>query len=696
MAELNTPEDTPIEPNVAETPKRGMTEDELAALCAAEIQDSTGYIGGDISNQRRTYNDYYYGKPLGNEIEGRSQVVSSDVQDTVEWIMPSLLKMFTSGERIVQFDPTGPEDEQAAEQETDYINHIWHDKNPGFLVIYQWFKDGLLNKNGFIKWAWEKTSRDELEQYRGLTDDELVLFVQQNPGVQITNHTAHPTQDGSQVHDLTVRSPIEEAGVKVYPVPPNEFLISRGSRAIKGARFVGHRQRKTLAALLEMGLPRNKVMRLQTNETFDMTLEEFSRVKAFDEMRMDNASPLNELMRETWVTECYLRVDFNNDGKPELRRILMGGANNGEVLINEEYNGSDAPFASITPIIKPHTFFGVSVAELVIEIQKIKTMVTRAMLDSLYLQVNPVTVIVDGEVNLDDVLDKRPGSIVRTNKPGVIEEMMPPPVAQQAIPFLQYFDDIKEKRTGVTSYNQGTDSESLNKTASGINQIMGAAVQRIELIARTYAETGVKDAFLGIHELVRKYTDKQAVVRLRNKWVPVDPREWKTRTDMSVSVGLGHGNPQMIMGVLNQVLLAQQNIVKEQGGINGPLVTGLNIYNALRKFCEAAGLKHVEPYFTDPSTAPPVPKQPSPEEQRAAADVQVAQAKVQQTQIKTFADIHKAAADIHQSQQKVQPQQPQGNRMRNVVFQRDAQGRIAGAQVMDGEMPTQPGPGTMQ
>jgi hypothetical protein len=602
-----------------------MTESELKAILSAEIEDSIGHVGGELSEQRRKALDYYLGQPFGNEIEGRSKVVSTDVADTIEWILPSLLRIFTAGDDVVRYEPTGPEDEEVARQATEYANWIFTRDNPGFLILYTLFKDALLQKNGIGKVWWEETEEDQREVYRQKTPDEVQALLA-DPDVELIEAREYRAErigidpSGAIVampvvfHDVTVKRRRRSGRVRVMPVPPDEFLISRRARTIEEAAFVAHRVRRSVSELLALGYDRKTVEALPDAGEDDPNGEERARFDFDDTGDPAGSHGLNRAMREVWITECYIRADWDGDGIAERRKITVGGTGD-EILDNEPWDGP-LPFVSLTPIIMPHRFFGLSVADLVMDLQLIKSTILRQILDNLYLSNNGRHVISD-QVNLDDMLTVRPGGIVRLKSgampsQGHVLPLDTPLVAAQAFPMLEYIDGIREGRTGVTRYNQGLHADTLNKTASGINQIMTAAQQRVELIARVFAETGIKDLFRKILELVGKHQNAPRIIRLRNRWVPMDPRNWNTQMDLSINVGLGTGNRDQMLVHLQNLLGIQVQAIKLQGGVAGPIVTLENVYNTLAKLVENAGLKSVDAYFTAPGAMPPMPQRPAP------------------------------------------------------------------------------------
>jgi hypothetical protein len=623
-----------------------MTDEELRAIVAAGVRDTIGYHSGEISEQRRKALDYYYGKPFGNEVEGRSEVVSTEVADTIEWILPSLLRIFTSGDQTVKFEPVGPEDVAAAEQETDVVNHVWNQQNEGFLNFHTWFKDALLQKNGVVKIWWEDSESSETETYRGLDEFEYAKL-KSDPDVETVEHETReePGIDPMTgqpalltVHDCTLKRKKNKGQVTVECVPPEEFLIGRRAKSINDSAIVVHRVKKTASQLIAEGYDRKLVESLDGDDEGEFNEERTARFSP-DESSDARLNPaVDKSMREIWVHEAYLKVDYDGDGIAELRKVCVAGGKH-ELLDNEPVD--DDPFADICPVPMPHKFHGLSIADLTMDLQLIKSTILRQLLDNLYLVNNHRNVVVDGEVNLDDLLVSRPGGIVRAKRTDAIMPLITQPLNQSAFGMLEYIDTIKENRTGVTRYNQGLDANSLNKTMGGITQIMNAAQARIELIARIFAETGVKRAFSKVHRLLKShYSDsKPLTMRIRGKWVEVDPRQWKTRTDLTVAVGLGTGNKdQMLQHLMNVAMLQEKAVMLQGGGVQGPLVTMENLYNTAEKVVENSGLKQAELYFTKPDpNAPPPPKPPSPEEQKLELEKQKfqieAQAKMQDMQL---------------------------------------------------------------
>ena len=636
-----------------------VTNEQLRAIINSEINNSIGFMGSNLTSQRKKSMEYYMGEKLGTEIDGRSQVVSTDVADTIETILPNLLRIFTASDQVVKCEPVKSEDVPLAEQATNYINYIFNKDNNGFSVLYTWFKDALLEKNGIVKVYWDDTSSVEQETYENLNDQEYQLllddenveiveeesFVDEKMKAAMDLLLVEATAQGKLVadeptpmlHNCVIKRTSKGGKVKIENVPPEEFLIQRTAKSIETANFVAHRVAKTRSELIEMGFDREVVENLPTTNNIILNNERLTRYSDIDQSPFDNA-PDNSTA-EIEIYECYVRCDMDGDGIAELRKVIVAGESGYEILENMPCD--NIPFCSLTPIPMPHRFYGRSVAELVEDVQLVKSTVMRQLLDNMYLTNNNRVAIMDGMVNLDDLLTSRPGGVVRTKQPPsqVMLPMQSQTISQQAFPLLEYLDTIRETRTGITRYNQGLDADSLNKTATGVNAIMTQSQMRMELIARVFAETGIKDLFRRIFELTCKYQDKERIVELNNQFIPVKPTEWRNRFNISITVGLGSGSKEQQIMMLNNILERQLQAFQLQGNREYPMVSLKNIYNSLSKIIENAGLKNVENYFVNPDmgkgmvTPPPEPpltpiekiefRRIASEEQRKVAELEI-------------------------------------------------------------------------
>ena len=619
-----------------------MTDAELIAVTDEHIRQSIAYMGGKLSEQRRRNEYFYLAQPIGElaapAIDGRSSVVSTDVADTVEWMLPSLVKTFCGSDQVCEFQPRRQEDEEAAKQATDYVNYVLFKANPGFQLIYTWIKDALIQKNGVMKVWWDASREDVRETYRGIGDAELQILLN-DPGVEPVSITPTVAQDAQEVaenlaavgmqaappatvYDVVVKRQTGCGRVRIENVPPEEFLIARNAKSVATAPFVAHRVEKTVSDLRAMGYQNvDEIGTDATDNAGAMSAERIQRRSFDDEMPYmfgEAQAEADESQRVVWVTECYLRLDYNGDGIAEWRKIVRCGS---VLLDHEECDGP--PFVSITPVPLPHRFFGLCPADQAIEPQKLKTSILRAGLDGLYTSINGRTYAVDGQVNLDDLLTSRPGGVVRIKNQGAVgalSEGRPDLGAAQAM--LEYAEVMKENRTGFTRYSQGTSADALNQTATGVNLITNRADSRIELIARVFAETGFRDLFTRILQLVSQYQDQASMARVNGQWVNFDPRAWRTQFDFSVAVGLGTGNKDQ--QVQHLMMLGQVMQQAGQIGLCGPR----EWYNAARKLTEALGFKEPDQFFKDPAQLPPPQPQPNPVLLKLQADQQEAAGKL--------------------------------------------------------------------
>ena len=608
----------------------------LRIILSNQIRNALGYLGGQLSQSRKKSIEYYLGDKLGTEIDGRSQVVSTDVSDTVESILPNLLRIFTASDKVVRCDPVTAEDVPLADQATAYINHVFYKDNNGFQLLYNFFKDALIEKNGFLKIYYDESEKVEHETYKNLTQAEKDALNDTQDEIEEVEEEVFEDEKAKEAFDKQIEA-LEAQGldtsqiqkpnfnlynckikrikkqgkIKIESVPPEEFLIDRTAKSIDDAEFVSHKVLMTRSEIIEMGFDEEEVMQLPTSSVDIYNNEEIVRQRNIDEYPVD--TPADKSTEKVLVYESYIRYDADGDGIAELRKIISAGDDGYTVLENMPCD--NIPFVTITPIPMPHRFYGRSISELVEDIQLMKSTVMRQLLDNMYLTNNNRVAIMDGMVNMDDLLTTRPGGVVRTKQPPsqVMQPLQAQPISQQAFPLLSYLDSVREVRTGITKQVQGLDPDTLSaKTATGVNALMTQTQMRSELIARIFAETGVKDLFRKIFELMVKYQDKERIVMLNNQYVPVKPTEWKDKFNINIVVGLGTGSKEQQIILLNNILERQIQAFSLQGGKEMPMVTLKNMYNTLSKIIENAGLKNVESYFVDPDLGKQMMQPPAP------------------------------------------------------------------------------------
>jgi hypothetical protein len=607
-----------------------MSMDDLEIIALIEQEETAAYGINDsaLSDERSDAIKYYLGEPYGNEVDGRSQVVTTEVQDTIEAALPQLLKIFVSGDEIVRFNPKHAEDIPASEQETEYINHVVMEKNPGYMIFYTWIKDALLSKNGYVKVYYEEEELVENESYQGLTDSQLNMLAQ-DKSVEVLEHESYPDQQalsqleqasqmGDQnammalqsgqipmLHNVKISVTEYKGKICIKNIAPENMMVSvdTPSTNLQDARFVQHREYSTKEELEQQGFDVPESLEIDDH----MEVESMSR-DLYDEQYMQSFAG------KILVKDTYLRVD----GK--LMRYVVAG---NTVLLQEE--AEIVPICCLTPHLMPHRHIGRSYADLTMSDQLVSSTLLRGLLDAMYLANQPRFAISD-RVNLEDMLVSRPGGVVRVQgEPGAaILPLLAQPPSPITFSLIELLNSNREKRTGVTSYNQGLEADSLNKTKGGMQMIMNAAQERLLNVARLFAETGVKDLFMMVHRLVRTNYTKPDIVRLRNEWVEVDPRQWKTRTDMSITVGLGTGNKDQQL----QHLMTMLGVQKEALQIG--IATPKNIYHSCIKLAQNAGFKDAEEFFTDPATQQQQPPQPDPKVVEAEMKAQLEDKKLQQ------------------------------------------------------------------
>jgi len=589
-----------------------MPRSELKSMLAAQKFSALAAVQSSQLSAERDDALMYYMGDMSKDMpaaDGRSEAISSDVADTIEGLMPSMMEIFAGSEDVVKFNPVGPEDEKAAEQETDYVNHVFMNENPGFLILYSMIKDALLSKVGVVKVWWEQKEEIEEENYHDLGEDEFAILAA-DKDIEITEHTEH---DG--LHDVKTRKVKTVGQAKCLGVPPEEFGIEKTARSLRlhECNYCFHRVIISQNRLLEQGYDADIVRILPTYTAITMP-EEINRDTVAEHQNVGTEH--NPSARRVEIVEHYVRMDYMGDGRARLYKVTTGGEQgqllykDGELDIEEI---DEFPFAAMTPIIMTHRFFGRSLADVVMEIQRIKTALIRGNLDNLYLVNNPRIEVSETNASdntLDDLLISRPGGIVRTKQPGGLNPLVIPSVGQYVYPALEYMDNVREMRTGVTRQGAGIDADALqNQSATAVNQMFSMAQARMKLIARVFAETGIRDLFSLLHGLIRRHGQEQRTVRLRNQWVTVDPRDWKKRNDMTVEVGLGTGGKAEQMAMLNNIITLQEKAL--MGGLTN-LVTPANLYNSAKDYTRITGKKDVDAYFTDPSTQPPPQAQPNP------------------------------------------------------------------------------------
>lgn len=584
-------------------------------------EDSAAFVWGALGGEREKAQREYFRMPYGNEEDGWSSIVTSDVQDTVEWILPQLLDIFAATDSIVSFEPSKQEDVKGSEQATETCNYIFTKKNDGFLILYTAIKDALLVKNGAVHWRKEAKRRKVKTPLRGVSEMQITLALEQ--GGEILN--AEPvgqvqdpmTGEVLTIYNATVEKEETTQEIKVEAFPPEDLLVKRDwtKPLLQECPYVARIMRVTLSDLVEMGYTDVTAEDLAgSDDPSESADAEFrtSRLSQNGDAYEDDTmvSVEDDSLTEGFLRIEYVLVDYDGDGIAE-RRCIYRLKN--RILKNEE--DSHVPIATASPILVAHRWDGMSIAETVSDIQQLKTEMTRQMLNSLYLANTPRTKVLTNAqgspvANIDDLLDARPGGILRTQSMDGIQEYVTPFVGGQTLPILEYVDAMRENRTGVTRYSQGLGADGLEKTNGESARLMNASQMRIKLIARVMAECLVKPIFQGILKLLTEGDMQKIAFRLRNEFVEYDPQEWRDSYDMSINVGLGTGDKEIQLRHLGAIFQSQMALAQSPFG--PALIDPVRIYNTQAKLVENAGFKNVGDFWKDPAKEPPPPQQPPP------------------------------------------------------------------------------------
>lgn len=656
--------------------KRGkpMTDHELKGILRSARAVSVAYNQeGEISQEREKALKYYRGEKLGNEQRGRSQVISRDALETVESMLPEIMEPFVGSDHALQFEPGNAGDEDKADQATDYVFYVLMRDNPGFMCLHTMFKDALVQKVGVAAVEWEVSEKKKKVHYKGLNSAALNILVS-DPNVELEERRAYilDPATGSEIDqpDNAIDEKnaallwevkvchYEERGVnRVHNYPPEEFFISPRSKGLEPApEWCGTECEVPASDLLEEYPDQADVIDSLPGHTSVSFGTESTR-RYDDENFTGSDFTLDAAMRKILRTQWYIFVDYDGDGVAELRKIVTAGEDVDEVLENEEVD--DHPFASVCPLPEPHKFHGMSAVDLVMDIQDIKTAIERQLLNGMYQALNQRMMLLNGQVNMDDWLNNIPGGGVRVSSMNAIAPIPHQPVGQEGMQLLEKMDQIREARTGSYRNSRGLEMDRIHDTAQGIHTLLEKMDKRLMLIVRIFAETGVKRLCKLILKNCIQYQDKARMIRLRDKWVEMDPRTWDAEMDMVCHVGLGTGNREQEVAMIVQLLQTQAELAMRVPG----MVTPQKVYSALTDLVRAWRKKTPERYFVDPSGEeyqPPEP-QPDPKAMEAQAKIQLEQAKnemqmqkdAQEAQLKLQETQAKLTLDKYEADQKM-------------------------------------------
>jgi len=646
--------------DLAESGIKPKSEREIESIAQDAMKDAVDFIESEISDDRIKAQRYYDGEvDIGYE-DGRSRVVATKVRDTIRAVKPSLMRIFLSTAKPVEYIPRGPEDVAAAEQATSFMHHEFTRLN-GYRVLNDAFHDALVKTQGSAKAYWLMTPHAEIYTFTDLSDDEYTYLLDDD-SVSVLEHTVEYSMSidpmGMEVqmpvHSVKISRQEDKGELRIDSVPPEEFFINRDARNMDDAYIVAHRTEMRAGDLIAMGFDPEKVTRLDSFDSgSEMTEAEVFERRGYEEDFSDEDTQ-DPAMRNVTVTEAYMRIDADGTGVPVLHKITLGGTAY-EMLDYEPCD--EIPFAKFEVDPEPHAFYGRSLAEIIIDDQDAATSILRGILDNVAMTNNPRLAAVEGQVNMDDLLNNEIGAVVRMRQPGAVQELTVPFVAGQTLGALGYLDSLVETKTGVTRASMGLDPDAMQSTTkAAVQATVQAAAGQVEVMVRNLAD-GLRDLFGIMLRLYSKNVDEEQMMRLNGSFIPVDPRVWDGSMDISINVGLGTGREEEKMMGLNQALQMQMDVFQNYGPQNG-LVSMTNIRNTLADLLAASGVRNADRYF-----APMTPEieaqmlqaqqeaqgqqeqQPDPNAAFLQAEQMKAQTKMQTDMAKLQLDAQKAASE---------------------------------------------------
>jgi len=669
-----------------------MDEDELISVLDGLEDDAKGYIHGPLAAARALATAEYYQIPPAEDDkdDGLSKFVTSETQNSIEWVLPALIKMFTGGEKAVEFEPRTQEDEEGAGQATEACNYVFYRQNPGFIVLHNAIKDALMLRNGAITWRWDEKVVKEEQKFRQISLDELVFTLEKlgkdgeaelTSAEQVTDDVQDP-MSGQIIeparYNVRISVLRKQGKIKLDAVPPEKLLIYREWHIplLQDCPYVAILERATLSELRQQGYDVEAGDLPNESDTSDD--EDFrAEISGDFDGRVERA---DEAMQSGLVRREWVLIDFDGDGIAERRHIVRLA---GKILYNEPCD--HVPVANGAPILRQHRWDGLSLADVLADIQKLSTEVTRQVLNSLYFSITPrQRVLTDAQgvpqANVDDMLNFTPGGYVREKVSGAVQPMDMQFVGAQAMPIMELVGKMSQDRTGINQYFQGNSTDALNKTASGTAMLTQATQQRVELIARMLAETLVMPTFHGILKLLIEYQMEPLSFRLNNKYVRMDPQEWRDQYDLIINVGLGTGNKDqtlMHLGRIQQMQLQMMQLGVQ--GTTGPLVLPKNLLETCKKIILNSGISNPEAFFNDPGELPPPqPPQPPPDIVKTQMTLQ---AKAQEDQAARQADQQKSQAGQDFEARKIMAAQQHAKDMVILQAQLDAEKSVQQAQI---------------
>ena len=623
-----------------------LSESDILAIIANELSNAN--ITTSSPSMLKDPLLYYLGLPNGTEQEGRSSIVSTDIADAIEWIMPQIMKSFTQNNEVVVFDPVSEADELQASIESEYVYDVLMKQNDGFVLIHQFVKDALMQRNGMLKVYYEESVETKVYNYTGLTEDQLhIIVADKNTEIKQLTPNQYIDEQGQPqvVYDAKLSVTNRDGRVKIDGVAPEEFRVNSQHNSIdlSNARFTAQIVNKSLSDLREEGFKQSEIEDIASSDLIRSSYRfnyQNEPTLIPSTLSQDDANKLVE------IGECYMKLDMDGSGIAELMKITVAGVEPPTKILSIESIDS-SPWIATTAILMSHKFQGLSVYDRLKQIQDNKTAIIRNIMDNMYLQNNQRNVILEGQVNLDDLLVSRPGGLIRAKRLDAIQPLTTPQIGGAAFSMMQYLDEVKAGRIGVSADGTASPENIGDRVGSqGVERMMNAKEELIGLIIRVICETGIKPLCNKIRDIVTQHVDTIQDFQYRGQWVKVNPSEWPKRTKSSVRVGTGTGDVTAKLAAIQQIQMIQEKIMSMPGQA---LTNPSKIYTTLDDFCKFSGLNGASKYFIDPSS-----QEGQQVQQQASQSSQQQQQQQQEEQLKQFqlqAQLAQAATTTAEAQQ---------------------------------------------
>lgn len=634
--------------------------EEIQGIVTDAIQNAVDFVESEITDIRIKSQRYMDGDvDIGHE-EGRSKVTSTKVRDTIRAVKPSIMRVFLSSSKPVEYVPKGPEDVAMAEQATDYMHHEFT-RLDGYKLLSEAIHDALVKKQGILKAFYRDYPEVKIYTFTELSEDELNLLTNDD-NVNVLEQSMEMKMEMDEF-GMDIEAPVFSVKIArtemmgelcVESVPPEELFVNRDAKTMQDAYVVAHRTEMRAGDVIAMGFDPEIITELDGYSSgSDMTdAEKFTRTGYDDDL--DDENTQDPTMRMIVITEAYMRIDIDGSGVPVLHKFLCGGT---KYKLLDFEPCDEVPLVKLEVDPEPHSFYGNSVAEMLCEDQDAATAILRGILDNVALSNSPRLAFQEGSVNIEDLMNNEIGGLVRMRQPGAIQDLSVPFTAGQTLSALTYMDKLVEQKTGVTQ-NIALNPDMLQSTTkAAVTASVEAAAGQVEVMVRNLAD-GLKDLFRLMLRIVHKNVDEERMVRLNGMFVPVDPRVWDTSMDVSVNVGLGTGREDERVAALQQALQLQTQIYQQYGPMNG-LVSLTNIRNTLTDMLATAGVRNSDRYFApinqdieaqmlqmqQQQQAQLAQNQPDPNAAYLQAEAMKAQGKMQSDMMKMQLEAQKAAAE---------------------------------------------------